>query len=233
MFFDWTYIVILMPALLLSLWASAKVSSAFARYSKLNSARNISGAQAARMVLDAKGIREVKIEKVSGRLTDHYDPSAKVIRLSEAVYDSSSAAAIGVACHEAGHAIQYASAYAPIRIRSALIPITTFGARVSVPLILMGFLLSSFSYSYVYLIYIGILCFALSTFFQLITLPVEFNASKRALHAIEERSILSGEELQGARKVLNAAAMTYVAALAVSLTQLLRFILLANQRRRY
>ena len=226
--FDWTYIYIVLPCLLLAMLASAKVNSTFKHYSKQNSTRGITGHEAAMRVLRANGITNVSIERVSGNLTDHYDPKANVIRLSTPVYDSTSTAAIGVACHEAGHAIQYAENYAPIKLRAAIIPATNIGSRLALPLILLGVLFGS-SYT---LIYLGIGMFALSLVFQLITLPVEFNASQRAMRAIEDSEILSDQELKGARKTLTAAAMTYVAAVAVSAAQLLRLILLFGGRRR-
>ncbi|MBQ3504295.1 MAG: zinc metallopeptidase [Oscillospiraceae bacterium] len=230
--FDWTYIVLILPCLLLSLWASANVNSTFRKYSKQLSYRRITGAEAAQRVLSANGVRGVRIERVSGNLTDHFDPKTNVIRLSDSVYGSTSTAAIGVACHEAGHAVQYAQDYAPIKLRAAIIPITNFGSKIAMPLILIGILLSALgnvSYTFVYL---GIAAFGLSLVFQLVTLPVEFNASRRAMQAIESANILSEEEQRGARKTLSAAAMTYVAATAVSLAQLLRLILIFGGRRR-
>jgi len=230
--FDWTYIVLILPCLLLSLWASANVNSTFRKYSKQLSYRRITGAEAAQRVLSANGVRGVRIERVSGNLTDHFDPKTNVIRLSDSVYSSTSTAAIGVACHEAGHAVQYAQDYAPIKLRAAIIPITNFGSKIAMPLILIGILLSALgnvSYTFVYL---GIAAFGLSLVFQLVTLPVEFNASRRAMQAIESANILSEEEQRGARKTLSAAAMTYVAATAVSLAQLLRLILIFGGRRR-
>ena len=230
--FDWTYLVLVLPCIILSLWASARVNSTFKRYSKQFSRRNITGAQAAQQVLMGNDVSGVRIERVSGKLTDHYDPRTNVIRLSADVYDSSSTAAIGVACHEAGHAVQYAKNYGPIKLRAAIIPITNIGSRLAMPLILLGVLftaLGSFSEA---IIYAGIACFALSLVFQLVTLPVEFNASRRAMQAIEQRNILTEEEQIGARKTLSAAAMTYVAATAVSLAQLLRLITLFGGRRR-
>ena len=229
---DWTYIVLVLPCLILSLWASARVNSTFKKYSKQISARRITGAQAAQRVLQANGVAGVHIERVGGNLTDHYDPRTNVIRLSDSVYDNASTAAIGVACHEAGHAVQYAQNYGPIKLRAAIIPMTNIGSRLAMPLILIGLLfttLGSFSQT---IIYIGIACFGLSLVFQLVTLPVEFNASRRALEAIESGNLLTYEELRGARKTLSAAAMTYVAATAVSLAQLLRLISLYGRRNR-
>ena len=230
--FDWTYLIIVLPCLLLSMLASARVNSTFNKYSKQISSRHITGQEAAQRVLLANGVRNVQIVRVSGSLTDHYDPKANVIRLSDSVYSSASTAAIGVACHEAGHAVQYAKDYFPIKVRAAIIPLTNFGSKLAMPLILLGILfnaLGNFSYT---LIYIGIACFALSLVFQLVTLPVEFNASRRAMQAIENAQLLTEQEQQGAKKTLQAAAMTYVAAVAVAAAQLLRLILLFGRRRR-
>ena len=230
--FDYTYLVLVLPCILLSLWASSNVNSTFKKFSKQNSIRGITGAQAAQRVLLANGIHGIRIERVSGNLTDHYDPRTNVIRLSDSVYNSTSTAAIGVACHEAGHAVQYAMNYAPIKLRAAIIPLTNFGTKIAWPLMLAGLLLSSMSYAFYNLVYVGIACFGLSLVFQLITLPVEFNASRRALVAIEEGNILTDDELVGARKTLRAAAMTYVAAVATSLAQLPRLLAIYGNRRR-
>ncbi len=231
--FDWTYLVLVLPCVLLSLWASSNVNSTFKKYSKQYSRRGITGAEAAQRVLSANGVRGVQIQRVSGNLTDHYDPKANVIRLSDGVYQNTSTAAIGVACHEAGHAVQYAQGYAPIKLRAAIIPITNFGSKLAMPLILLGILFSAFSYMAEWLIYLGIACFGLSLVFQLVTLPVEFNASRRAMQAIEQGNLLTEDEQKGARKTLSAAALTYVAATAVSLAQLLRLLaLFGNNRRR-
>ena len=230
--FDMTYVVLVLPCLILSLWASSNVNSTFKRYSRQFSARRITGAEAAQRVLSANGVRGVRIDRVSGNLTDHFDPKTNVIRLSDDVFGSTSTAAIGVACHEAGHAVQYAEGYAPIKLRAAIIPITNFGSRLAMPLILLGLLFSfagNFSYT---LVYLGIACFGLSLVFQLVTLPVEFNASRRALAAIEQGGILTPEEQEGARKTLRAAALTYVAATATALAQLLRLIVLFGGRNR-
>ena len=230
--FDWTYLVLVLPCLILSLWASSSVKSTFKRYSTQYSMRGITGADAAMRVLRNNGVHNVRIERVAGELTDHFDPKTNVIRLSDGVYDSTSTAAIGVACHEAGHAVQYATHYAPIKLRAAIIPITNFGSKLAMPLILLGVLLSfmgNLSYTFIYL---GIACFGLSLVFQLVTLPVEFNASRRAIRAIDGVGILTSQELVGAKRTLKAAAMTYVAATAVSLAQLLRLIVLFGGRRR-
>lgn len=230
--FDMTYLVLVLPCVIFSLWASAKVNSTFKKYSTQMSRRRITGADAARRVLSANGVHNVRIDRVAGNLTDHYDPKSNVIRLSDSVYDSCSTAAIGVACHEAGHAVQYATDYAPIKLRAAIIPITNIGSKLAMPLILLGLLLTfmeDFSYFFVYL---GIACFGLSLVFQLVTLPVEFNASRRAMEAIADTDILTTEEQKGARKTLTAAAMTYVAATAVALAQLLRLLVIFGGRGR-
>ena len=230
--FDWTYLYIVLPCLLLSLWASSSVNSTFKRYSKQLSSRGITGRDAAVCVLEAHGITNVRVERIAGNLTDHFDPKTNVIRLSDNVYDSTSTAAIGVACHEAGHAVQYATEYFPMKVRAAIIPATNIGSRLAMPLILLGVLFGiGGSYSYT-LVYAGIACFSLSLVFQLVTLPVEFNASRRAMQAIAGRDILTPQEQKGARKTLTAAAMTYVAAVAVAAAQLLRLILLFGGRRR-
>ena len=230
--FDWTYIVLVLPCIILSLWASANVNSTFKKYSRQFSRRHLTGAEAAQRVLFANGVRGVGIERVSGNLTDHYDPRANVIRLSDEVYGSTSTAAIGVACHEAGHAVQYAQEYAPIKLRAAIIPVTNFGSRLAMPLILLGLVMTAFGSFSDMLIYLGIACFGLSLVFQLVTLPVEFNASNRALAAIADGQLLDDEELKGARKTLRAAALTYVAATAGALAQLLRLLAIFGGRRR-
>ena len=215
-----------------AMWASHNVNSTFRKYSKQHSSRGLTGAQAAQRVLTANGVYGVRIERVSGNLTDHFDPKTNVIRLSDSVYSNTSTAAIGVACHEAGHAVQYAMEYAPMKLRAAVIPITNFGTKIAWPLMLLGVLLSSMSYVFYNLVYVGIACFSLSLVFQLITLPVEFNASRRALNAIEQGQLLTDAELTGAKKTLRAAALTYVAAAATSLAQLLRLISIYGRRRR-
>ena len=226
MFIDQWYIILVLPAILLSLWASANVNSTFKKYSKVMSRRGITGAESARRVLSANGVYNVKIEYVRGNLTDHFDPTTNTIRLSDAVYNSTSVAAVGVAAHEAGHAVQYAEGYAPMKLRAAIIPATNIGSNLSMPLILLGIILGQ-----PMLAEIGVLAFSLSTLFQLITVPVEFNASSRALKAISEGTT-DENEVNGAKKVLKAAALTYVAALAVSLANLLRLILIVNGSRR-
>ena len=232
--FDWTYVYLVLPCVLLSLWASANVNSTFKKYSKQYSQRRLTGAEAAQRVLSANGVHGVRIEKVSGNLTDHYDPRTNVIRLSDNVFGNTSTAAIGVACHEAGHAVQYAEGYFPIKVRAAIIPVTNFGSKLAMPLILLGILFSAFSYMGDSLVYLGIACFGLSLVFQLVTLPVEFNASRRAIQSIEQGNMLTEEEQKGARKTLRAAALTYVAATATALAQLLRLLVIfgGNNRRR-
>ena len=229
MYFDWTYIVLVLPAVFFALWASARVNSTFAKYSKQRVYCGMTGAQAARMILDANGLNDVRIERVSGNLTDQYDPRIKTVRLSEGVYDAATTAAIGVAAHECGHAVQDAQDYAPLRIRNAIVPITNIGSQLAMPLILIGILFSYAGAMFTTVAYVGVACFALSTLFQLITLPTEFNASNRAIAALESDGALSREELAGSRRVLSAAALTYVAALAVSLMQLLRLVLLVRR----
>lgn len=231
MYFDMTYVVLVLPCILLSLWASSHVNSTFRKYSSQLSRRGITGAQAAQRVLSSNGVSSVRIERVSGNLTDHYDPRTNVIRLSDSVYDSTSTAAIGVACHEAGHAVQYAQHYRPIKLRAAIIPVTNIGSKLAMPLILLGLVLNFMGDASYIFVYLGIACFGLSLVFQLITLPVEFNASRRAMTAIAGAELLTQEEQQGARKTLQAAAMTYVAATAVALTQLLRLLILFGRRR--
>ena len=229
--FDWTYLYIVLPCILLSLWASSNVNSTFKRYSQQFSRRGLTGAEAARRVLSANGVSGVRIDRVSGKLTDHYDPRSNVIRLSDDVYSSTSVAAIGVACHEAGHAVQYARDYFPIKLRAAIIPITNLGSKIAMPLILLGILFSGLGRHSYTLVYLGIACFSLSLVFQLVTLPVEFDASHRALVSIQQGDLLSDEEYRGARKTLTAAALTYVAATAVSLAQILRLLILFGPRR--
>ena len=189
-------------------------------------ARGLSGAEVAAKILSSNGVLDVAVQRVSGNLTDHFDPTARVIRLSQSVYDSHSVAAVGVAAHEAGHALQYAEDYFPIRLRAAIIPITKVGSALSWPLIILGLV-----FSFGFLVNLGIILFSAVTLFQLVTLPVEFNASRRALNILQQQGILAPEELGGARKVLTAAAMTYVAALLVSVMQLLRLIALFSNRR--
>ena len=223
---DPLYLYLVLPAIVLSLIAQIKVKSTFSKYS--NHLCNYTGADAAKRVLESNGVYDVKIERVSGNLTDHYDPKTNVIRLSDAVYGATSISAVGVAAHEAGHAVQYAKSYSPIKVRTAIYPVCNIGSQLSMPLLLIGLLLN-----YSFLMNLGIIFFAVALVFQLVTLPVEFNASKRALVGLRDSSVLLDDsEIKGARKVLSAAALTYIAAFLVSLTQLLRFLIIANRRRR-
>jgi len=226
MYFDWTYLVIVLPAVILSMWASANVNSTFKKYAKVMSRSGYTANDVVRNILNAYGLNHIRIEHIKGDLTDHYDPKANVIRLSDTVDGSTSAAAIGVAAHEAGHAVQHATGYGPIKLRMAIIPICNIGSNLAMPLILLGLLFSIYP-----LCYLGIMAFALATVFQLVTLPVEFNASSRAL-AILENARMPEEDIKAAKKVLTAAALTYVAALAVSLANLLRLIIIVNGRNR-
>ena len=223
-YFDWTVLIVL-PALILSVWAQIKVNSTFNKYAKLYIRRGMTGADAARKILDDHGLHHIKVEHIRGKLTDHYDPRANVIRLSDAVYGSVSAAAIGVAAHEAGHAVQHAKGYFPIRVRAAVIPATRFGSMLAIPIFFIGLLLASPA-----LLLAGIALYSLVAFFQLVTLPVEFNASSRAIRVLRSSGMLSEEELSAAKKVLTAAALTYVAALLTSLLTLLRLVVLAGGR---
>ena len=230
--YNFSGILPLLICMAFALWASYNVNATFKKYANQFSRRRLTGAQAAQRVLSANGVHGVRVERISGNLTDHFDPKTNVIRLSDSVYDSTSTAAIGVACHEAGHAVQYAVGYAPIKLRAAIIPVTNFGTKIAWPLMLLGVLLSSMSYAFYNLVYVGIACFSLSLVFQLVTLPVEFNASRRAVAAIEQGGILYEDELEGAKKTLRAAALTYVAAAATSLAQLLRLLAIYGRRRR-
>ena len=226
-YYDPYYWIILVPAMLIALLAQINVSSTFNRYSRLASRRGLTGAQAAEAVLRAYGVYDVRIERVAGRLSDHYDPRSNVIRLSDAVYGSSSVASLGVAAHEAGHAVQYAQGYGPIRLRTAIIPICNIGSQLSILLIVLGLI-----FYFPALFGVGVILFAVAVVGQVVTLPVEFNASSRAMASLRDTGLLDEQELRGARKVLTAAAMTYVAALLVSIAQLLRFLLAFGGRRR-
>lgn len=235
MYFDFYYLIIVLPFVLLATYASFKVKSTYSRYSRLPIAGGMSGEEAARMVLREAGVSGVRIATCRGELTDHYDPRDNTIYLSESVYHGRNAAACGVAAHEAGHAVQHAEEYLPVRIRTALVPVTNFGSSIGIWLIMIGVILSMLGQIFVYVAYFGILLFSLTAIFQLVTLPVEFNASHRALASIRASGMFSGDEEQGARRVLSAAAMTYVAALAVSLAQILRLLIIvarASGRRR-
>ncbi len=224
--FDPTYILVLIGAIL-SIWASGRVNSTYSKYAKIRSSAGMTGAQTAEIILRNKGINDVRIEHVRGNLTDHYNPSKKVICLSDSVYNSTSVAAIGVAAHECGHVIQHYERYAPLNLRTALVPAANIGSRLGIPIILLGVLFGSNGT----LIQIGIWVFALAVLFQIVTLPVEFNASKRALSCIEQYGIVTNDERKLSAKVLNAAAFTYVAAAAASILQLLRLMLLFGRRR--
>ena len=223
---DITYIIYVLPALIFTLIAQAAVQSAYRSASAMRCRSGLSGAGAAERVLRAAGVSGVRIEPVSGKLSDHFDPKGNVIRLSEGVFSAPTIAACGIAAHECGHAVQYAKGYAPLRLRNAIIPVSQFGSAAAIPLILLGFL-----FQFQALVTAGILFFAAAVLFQLITLPVEFNASRRAMALLEGAGVLAPEELPAARRVLRAAAMTYVAALAVSVMQLVRLIVLFGGRK--
>ncbi len=223
-FYDPTWIILL-PALILSLWAQSRVNSTFRKYSQIRNSFGYTGADVARKILDMNGLHLVKIEHVSGNLTDHFDPRTNVVRLSDATYNSQSVGAIGVAAHEVGHAIQHATGYSPIRFRNAIVPAVNICNMLSMPILLLGLF---FSYTFVM---VGIIMFSATVLFQLVTLPVEFNASRRALNTLEMQNILTGDEIVGASKVLNAAAMTYVAAAVSSILSLLRLMLVFGNRR--
>lgn len=225
-YFDWTYLLVV-AGLILSMIASARVKSTFAQYSRMRSMSGLTGAMAAQKVLQSAGIYDVRIERVSGELTDHYDPRSRVLRLSDSTYGSNSVAAVCVAAHECGHAIQHQKSYGPLVLRSTLVPLANFGSSLSWPVFLMGLVFSIRP-----LVTVGIVLFSLAVLFQLITLPVEFNASTRALRVLENTHILGDTELAAGKRVLNAAAMTYVASLAASILQLLRLIILAGGRKR-
>ncbi len=216
---------VMIPVFIFALYCQLKVKSSFSKYSKIRNSRGMTGADAAYRLLQLNGITDVKIKKIPGDLTDHYNPATKELCLSENVFNSASIAAIGVACHEAGHACQHAEGYLPLKIRNLVIPLTRFGSSLGVPLALIGIF-----FTYEPLIYAGIILYAFVAFFQLVTLPVEFNASSRALKVIESNSFLTEDEYRGARKVLSAAALTYVAALASALATLFRLLILTNRR---
>ncbi len=227
-FFDPTMLLII-PAMILAIFAQAKVSSTFNKYSSLIARQGYTGADVARQLLLSAGITDVTVERIAGNLTDHYDPKNKVLRLSDSVFGSKSVAALGVAAHETGHAIQHRESYFPLAFRTAIFPVVNIGSKLSMPLILIGLLFGYFSSSNIILL-IGIIMFALVVFFQIITLPVEFNASSRALKLLGEYNYLSPDEIKPAKKVLSAAALTYVAAAAVSIAQILRLLLIFNRR---
>jgi Zn-dependent membrane protease YugP len=215
------YFLLVIPAMIIAMIAQFRVTSTFNKFNKQSTARGMTGAQAARMILDANGLQHIRIEHVQGKLADHYDHANAVIRLSDSTYASSSVSAVGVAAHEAGHAVQYGENYGPIRLRMAMVPVTNIGATLSTPLILLGFIMG-----FGMLVTIGIALFSLAVLFQLVTLPVEYNASRRAMKIMQQSGILYDEELDGARKVLSSAALTYVASMMVSVASLLRLLLL-------
>ncbi len=229
------YLVFAAPVLIFAIWAQIRVKTTYSKYSKIRNSRGLTGAAAARMILEHYGITDVRIEPCKGELTDCYSPNEKVIRLSEKVYNSSSVAAVGIACHEAGHAAQHAEDYLPNKIRTALVPVTNFGSRFGLLIAFAGYFLAYLSNSSIgyYVIIAGLLLYGLVALFQLVTLPVEFNASRRALNVIDESGMLVGEEYSSARKVLTAAALTYVAALATAIVNLLYYAsrLLGNSRK--
>ena len=225
-FYDWTYIL-LIPALILSMWAQFRVSSTFSRFSKVRASSGMTATQMAEQLLHAEGVYDVSVERTRGNLTDHYDPKNMVLRLSDSTANSTSVAALGVAAHEAGHVLQHRDGYAPLMLRTAAVPVVNIGSNLSWPLFLVGIIVS-----WEPLVYAGIALFALAVLFTIITLPVEFNASKRALAALEANGYLQpGEEMRGARKVLSAAAMTYVASAFMAIMQLLRLLAIAGSRR--
>ena len=223
--FDWSYIVYVLPALILAMWAQHNVSSTFKKYSRVPS--TLTGAEAARLVLRGYGLGDVGIGRINGQLTDHYDPRSNTISLSDAVHDVRTASAVGVAAHEAGHAAQYAENYGPIKLRAAIVPITNIGSNLAMPLILLGLVLS-----FEPLAYLGVICFGAAVVFQLVTLPVEFDASRRAVQALTDSGYMPDEGLSAAKKVLTAAALTYVAALAVAIGNFLRLLTIVNRSRR-
>ena len=226
-FYDSYYLMLVVPVIIVSVIIQARLKSTYAKFSSLKNMRGITGAQAAKVVLDYYGVTDVVITQGMGKLSDHYDPTNKTIVLSNEVFSSSSIAAVGIACHEAGHAAQHAEGYLPIKVRNSFLPVCNIGSTLSIPLLIAGYF-----FGYMPLVWIGVGFFSFTAIFQFLTLPVEFNASNRAISVIESNGLLSFEEKLGATKVLKVAAMTYVAALAVSLANILRLILRANGRRR-
>lgn len=226
---DRTYIIYVLPALILAMIAQGKVQSTFNKFSRVRNISGYTGAEVAKRILNLAGVYDVKVEQVRGNLTDHYDPTNKVLRLSDSVYSSTSVAAIGVAAHEVGHAIQHNTGYAFLKFRHSLFPVANIASRAAFPLILIGSVFSLAGGSF--FVNLGILFFAITTLFAIVTLPVEFNASRRAMNVLSAEGLLVGDELKGANKVLQAAALTYVASAAVSIGQLLRFITLFGGRR--
>lgn len=224
MYLDYYYIILVVPTLIFAVYAQLKISSTFNKYNKLKNSRGYTAAMAARMILDSNGLQSVGIERVSGKLTDHYDPRSNVIRLSDSTYNSESCAAIGVAAHEAGHAMQYAEGYFPIKMKTAILPVTKIGSMAAFPLAFLGIVMSL-----EFLINIGIILFGAVVLFQVITLPIEYNASNRAVRTLDETAMLEGDELKGAKKVLGAAALTYVAATLTAVANMLRLLLIRNR----
>lgn len=225
--FDIYFLIYVIPPMILAMWASYKVKSTFNKYSKVGNVKNLTAAEVTRSILNKNGLSNISVERVAGELTDHFDPRTNVIRLSDSVYSSNSVAAIGVAAHEAGHAVQHANGYAPIRIRNSFVPIANIASHAAMPLVFIGLILGLTG-----LASLGIWLFGAVVLFQIITLPVEFNASKRAIRVLDEYAILSPEENKGAKKVLTAAALTYIAATLVALGNLLRLLALSGGRRR-
>ncbi|HOQ37298.1 MAG TPA: zinc metallopeptidase [Acetivibrio sp.] len=225
MYFDIYYLILIVPALILSIYAQIKVKSAFNKYSRIRNTSGMTGADVARVILDRSGLYDVRIERIAGDLTDHYDPRTKVVRLSQSVYGSNSIAALGVAAHETGHAIQHSESYGPLVLRSTLVPVAQIGSSLGVPLAMLGLI-----FSFPFLVNVGIILFSLAVAFYIITLPVELNASSRAIRTLEDTGILNYNEIDPAKKVLRAAAMTYVASAAVAVANLLRLILISRNR---
>lgn len=226
-YYDYSYFVFMIPAIIFSLWAQAKVNFTFKKYEKVRNERNLTGMQAALRVLQDNGITDVRIEHVNGNLSDHYDPRTNVIRLSDGVYNSTSVSAVGVAAHEAGHAVQYANGYKPMEFRGALIPVAQIGSNLSIPLIIAGFFIPTY---YTLFVTLGIVLFSFAVLFQLVTLPVEIDASKRAILSLRSGHLLNDDEIIGAKKVLTAAAMTYLAATVSAVLSLIRLILIYGRR---
>lgn len=229
LYFDWTYLVFVVPCLIISVICSINVQSAYGKYSRVQNSRGMTGAMAAEYVLRSNGVTGVRIEMIEGRLSDHFDPRTNVIRLSRDVYMNSSIAAVGVASHEAGHAVQHAKGYVPNKLRSAILPVANIGSSLGWILVIVGLILPV---QYSFVLTLGILFYSAAVLFTIITLPVEFNASSRALACIKQSNLLQGEEYTGAKRVLQAAAMTYVASTLTSVLQLVRLIFIANNRRR-
>ena len=228
---DWT-LILMIPGLIFTLWAQFRVQSTYKKYSSVPAPWGMTGGALARRMLDSNGLHDVPVEMVSGHLSDHYDPRSRVLRLSQEVYHGNNVAAVGVAAHEAGHALQHAKGYVPLRFRIAIVPVCNVGSRLAMPLFFIGLLMSGVSYFSDWLMLAGIAAFSLSVFFQLVTLPVEFNASRRAMRCLAGSHTMSDNQLAGSRRVLTAAAMTYVAALAVGVLSLLRLVLIAGSRSR-